>query len=69
MSLITRTNVAAGTYGIVVDTYGFGTAGAYNLNVRGTIASGGSCDDPLVAAGVLSCAAGTTCSAGTLTCM
>ena len=69
MSLITRTNVAAGGYGIVVDTYGFGTAGAYNLNVRGTIASGGSCDDPLVAAGVLSCAAGTTCSAGTLTCM
>jgi|JI10StandDraft_1071094.scaffolds.fasta_scaffold03329_6 hypothetical protein len=67
-SLITLTNVAAGNYAVVVDTYDSASPAAYNLNVRGTIASGSSCDDPLVAAGVLACAAGTTCSATTLLC-
>ncbi|MEZ4402634.1 MAG: hypothetical protein R3B06_21615 [Kofleriaceae bacterium] len=63
-SLINLTNVAAGNYAIVVDTYGSATPNAFNLNVRGTIASGVACTDPLVAAGVLACAAGTTCQAG-----
>jgi hypothetical protein len=68
LSQIDQTNVAAGTYGIVVDTYGGSTVNAYHLNVSGTIAAGGSCNDPLVAAGVLACAAGTTCSATTMLC-
>ncbi|MBK9029818.1 MAG: hypothetical protein IPL61_00495 [Myxococcales bacterium] len=63
-SLINLTSVAAGNYAIVVDTYGFSTEAAYNLNVHGTIASGSSCNDPLVAAGALTCAVGTTCQAG-----
>jgi large repetitive protein len=63
-SLITRTAVAAGTYAIEVDTYDSQAPNAFTLNVHGTIASGSSCADPLVAAGVLTCAAGTTCQAG-----
>ena len=63
-ALITRTNVAPGGYAILVDHYAFaGTSGPYVLNVRGTIAAGSSCNDPLVAAGVLACAVGTTCQA------
>ncbi|MBP8811854.1 MAG: hypothetical protein KBG48_36145 [Kofleriaceae bacterium] len=63
-SITTVTGLAAGSYGIVVDTFST-TTGAYQLTVSGTIAAGGSCADPLVAAGVLSCAAGTTCMSGT----
>ena len=62
-SLITRTNVAAGTYAIVVDSYG--TPGAFNLNVRGTVANGTACDTPLFTAGVLACTAPATCQQGT----
>ncbi|HUQ06430.1 MAG TPA: hypothetical protein VM261_28195 [Kofleriaceae bacterium] len=63
-SLITRTNVAAGTYAISVDGYS-SNAGAYTLNVRGTVAVGTACTGPLFTAGVLSCTAGSTCNAGT----
>ena len=63
-SLLTRTNLTAGTYAVIVDGFN-ASAGAYTLNVRGTLATGGSCADPLVAAGVLACPAGTTCQAGT----
>jgi|GEM_PF-1354017 len=58
--IIDRTNVAAGSYQIVVDGWGSGT-GTYTLNVRGTIATGNSCEDPLVTAGVLTCATGSAC--------
>ena len=63
-SLFTRTNLAAGTYALIVDGFGAG-AGAYTLNVRGTLPAGGSCADPLVGAGVLTCPTGSTCQAGT----
>ena len=62
-SAINMTNVAAGSYGVVVDTYGTTTPATYFLHVSGTIAAGGSCNDPLVAAGVLTCATG-TCTGG-----
>jgi len=61
-SLIALGATPAGTYAFIID--GFSDdfdAGAYLLNVRGTIASGSSCNDPLVTAGVLRCATGTTC--------
>ena len=63
-ALITRTNVPAGNYTIVVDQYTGSTTGPYQLHVRGTLPAGGSCADPLVAAGVLACPAGQTCQAG-----
>jgi hypothetical protein len=62
-SLITRTAVAAGSYALIVDAYST-AAGAYTLNVHGTLAAGSPCTDPLVAAGVLTCVAGTSCQAG-----
>jgi hypothetical protein len=54
-SEIVTTNVAAGTYAIVLDTYGGSSMGGYTLNVHGTLPAGGSCASPLVAAGVLTC--------------
>lgn len=65
-SLLTRTNVAPGTYALIVDAFST-QSGPYTLNVRGTLASGASCADPLVAAGVLACPTGTTCQAGVCT--
>jgi hypothetical protein len=63
LSTITRTNVAAGTYGIVVDTYSSSSSGgAFTLNVRGTVATGTACTSPLFASGVLACPSGTTCN-------
>jgi len=62
-SEITRTNLAAGTYAVVIDGYNANN-GAYQLNVKGTVAAGQSCTSPLFAAGVLACANtcnGTTC--------
>ena len=60
-SRIIRTAVAPGTYAIIVDGYSTNN-GAYTLNVTGTVAAGTACTSPLFAAGVLSCAAGTTCN-------
>ncbi len=66
LSLITRSNVAAGTYGIIVDTYGSTSpGGAFTLNVRGTVATGTACTSPLFASGVLACPTGQSCTAGT----
>ncbi len=62
-SLITRTNLAAGAYAIVLDGYSTGS-GLYQLNVRGTVAAGQSCTSPLFSTGVLKCAGtcnGTVC--------
>ncbi|NVB83104.1 MAG: hypothetical protein HOV81_32295 [Kofleriaceae bacterium] len=66
-SLIVRSNVAAGDYSIIVDSYGGNGNNnlPYSLNVRGFVAAGTACTDPLFAAGVLSCTSGTTCTAGT----
>ena len=64
-SLLTRTNVAAGDYAIQVDSFSTTNNLAFQLNVRGTVASGTACTSPLFATGVLVCPSGTTCSAGT----
>jgi large repetitive protein len=53
-SLITRANLSAGRYTIAVDSDST-TLGTFNLNVKGTIAPGGSCEGALVQAGVLVC--------------
>ena len=42
--------------------------GAYNLHVLGTAATGTACTSSLFTAGVLVCAAGTSCNAGTGVC-
>lgn len=63
-SKVTMTNVAPGNYAIVVDGYST-NAGAYNLNVKGTVAAGTACTSPLFsggAAAVLVCP--TACNAG-----
>jgi hypothetical protein len=62
-SRISLTNVAAGTYSVIVDGYDTNT-GAFVLNVRGTVASGTACTSSLFATGVLACPTGTTCTAG-----
>jgi hypothetical protein len=66
-SLIVRNNVAAGTYAILVDKFGTSTTtpSDFVLNVKGTVAAGTACTDPLFAAGVLACPTNTTCTAGT----
>ncbi|HWU87378.1 MAG TPA: PPC domain-containing protein, partial [Kofleriaceae bacterium] len=61
-SLITRTNLPAGTYIVAVDAYSSTTTvGAFNLHVSGTIAPGGSCEGQLFQAGVIACGAGFSC--------
>jgi hypothetical protein len=61
LSLITRPNVPAGTYFVLVEGYN-GAQGGFTLNVRGTVAAGQPCTHPLFASGLLACAG--TCSAG-----
>jgi hypothetical protein len=61
LSLLTVNNLAAGTYAISVAAYSTSSNGPFTLNVHGTIASGSSCESPLVTTGVLACATGTTC--------
>ncbi|HEY6040290.1 MAG TPA: hypothetical protein VIV58_38665, partial [Kofleriaceae bacterium] len=63
-SLITTTNLAAGTYAVVVDGYS-GGSGAFNVHTHGLVASGTACTAALFASGVLSCTAPATCVAGT----
>ena len=60
-SMISRSNVAAGTYGLLVEGY-FGAIGGYTINVRGTVAAGQPCTHSLFASGVLACAG--TCNPG-----
>jgi hypothetical protein len=66
---ITRTAVAPGTYAVVVDGWGTGS-GTYSLTINGQLTAGAACNDPMVAAGVLSCPTGFACSgaAGAETC-
>jgi hypothetical protein len=66
-AMLTLSNVAAGNYAIQVDAGGTTTTTNtdFLLNVRGTVAAGTACTDPLFTAGVLNCPTGTTCTAGT----
>jgi hypothetical protein len=68
-SLITRTNVTAGTYAITVAGYSSGNNGPFTLNVHGTLAENASCENTLN--GILACEPGTTCAGtmGSRTCM
>ncbi len=59
-SLITRGNMAAGTYTIMVDADS-ATPNTFDLNVSGVISPGESCESPLYATGVLSCSFGFSC--------
>ena len=52
--VLDRTDVAPGTYSIIIDGWASGT-GMYQLKVRGQAAAGEACTDPLFGAGVLSC--------------
>jgi hypothetical protein len=63
-SQVTLTNVAAGTYAVVVDGYST-NSGAYTLHTKGTVAAGTACTDLLFTTGVLVCPTGMTCTAGT----
>ncbi len=60
-SLITRSFVPAGAYTIAVDA-DTTTPNTFALHVSGVIVPGGSCEGPLVAAGVLSCSTGFACA-------
>jgi hypothetical protein len=62
-SEVIQTNLAAGTYAIAVDGF-LTSSGAYTLTVRGTVASGTACSHALFTAGVLTCTAPATCTAG-----
>src|SRR6185503_14009150 len=60
-SLITRTNVPAGTYAVYVDGYN-AHSGAFTVHARGTVANGAACTSPLFDTHVLSCTG--SCVAG-----
>lgn len=63
-SLITLSNVLPGGYAVLVDGYNTSN-GAYELNIKGTVAAGTRCDSPLFnggASAVLQCPTGTTCT-------
>jgi large repetitive protein len=66
---IARTNVAAGTYYLVVDGYYDTEYGSFQVAVAGTIAAGERCDGPLAQSGALTCDVGYSCQGtGTPTC-
>jgi hypothetical protein len=67
---IVETNLAAGSYYIVVDGYFSDQFGTFTLNVSGKIAANQSCESPLVTAGALSCGNGYACkgTVGSRTC-
>jgi hypothetical protein len=60
-SLISRTNVAAGTYFIFVDGYS-ANEGDYILNVSGTIATGQPCNQDQITSGLFTCQGGGACN-------
>lgn len=63
------TNIAAGTYYVIVDGWSSGS-GPFNLNISGTIANGESCEMPLAVSGALRCGPNHTCKGtpGSRTC-
>ncbi|MEO8700209.1 MAG: hypothetical protein ABI867_09200 [Kofleriaceae bacterium] len=68
-SLISRSFIAGGVYTIAVDA-DTATLGTFNLNIHGTIITGGSCEGLLFDAGALTCASGFACigTPGSRTC-
>jgi large repetitive protein len=68
-SLMTRTNVPAGRYYVVIDGWGSGS-GAFTLTTTGTVAPGESCEGALFQSGAFTCASGFACSGtvGSRTC-
>ncbi|MBA3397412.1 MAG: hypothetical protein H0T89_32600 [Deltaproteobacteria bacterium] len=66
----TQSNLAAGTYYLVVEGYSTTGASPFSLNVVGKIANGASCESPLALSGALTCNTGYTCqgTAGSRTC-
>ena len=60
-SLLTRTNLTAGRYYVVVDGWGTGS-GEWSLTTTGVVSPGGSCEGALVRAGAFTCAAGNICA-------
>ena len=69
-SSLAQTNVAAGTYYLVIDGEFTGDSGPFTLNVSGTIKNGQSCESPLAQSGALKCSTGYACAgtAGSRTC-
>ena len=68
-ALMTRTNVPAGTYYVIVD--GYSTAsGPWTLTTSGTVAPGGSCEGALFQSGAFTCSDGYACAGpiGSRTC-
>ncbi len=63
-TLMTVTNLAAGTYYFLVDGWSTGK-GPFTINVSGKIQPGGSCEGALATAGALTCSTGYAC-AGTM---
>jgi len=59
-SPFTLSNVAAGTYFVIVDGYSTGS-GTFTLNVSGVIANGGRCDSALATSGALVCGPAFSC--------
>nr|HEX4317520.1 hypothetical protein [Kofleriaceae bacterium] len=64
LSTVDTTDVPAGNYAVTVQTLDTSDTGAFTVTFSGTLAKGTACTDPLVAAGALTCAAGSTCTAG-----
>jgi len=62
---IAMTDVAAGTYYLVVDGYSSSGYGSFDVTVAGTIAAGESCESPLAQSGALTCAVGYACQGAT----
>ena len=60
-SQVMLTNAAAGTYFIFVDGFS-SSSGPFMLHVAGIISAGQACDPVQIQAGILTCAAGTTCT-------
>jgi hypothetical protein len=69
-SLVAQTNVAAGTYFVVVDGDSATDFGPYSIATSGTIKNGGSCESALAQSGAFVCNVGYACkgTAGSRTC-
>ncbi|HTR51170.1 MAG TPA: hypothetical protein VMJ10_10725 [Kofleriaceae bacterium] len=67
---ITKTNLAAGNYYLVVDSDDPSDPGPFQIQISGVIANGQSCESPLAQSGALACANGYACkgTVGSRTC-
>jgi hypothetical protein len=63
-SLLTKTNLAAGTYAVILDGF-FDDSGAYTVHTHGVVANGTACTSPLFTTGLLTCTSPATCNGGT----